>query len=281
MGNGKLLFNSNPLKDMIEKFTQWFQEHPELSAIGTILSLLLGFWGILQAYKYRSLKRFSYSIQGYNLIKDYSEKINGLNIKFQGSSVKNLTVSRLVIWNSGNLTIDRTDIVEKDRLRIKAFDGFSIFDSSIIQFNDPSNNLCLKQLSPSELEINFDYLDKSDGCVIQIIHDGTKSSVINLKGKIKGISKLKEIENDYSYLQAPDDPEYTKAKNIGKKFKNILPIGVLYILITLIYNLYSGAEYPFFIWIMIFLFIPYLYVVALRIFRPKVPNGLNAFNEEL
>jgi len=63
--------------------------------------------------------------------------------------------------------------------------------------NNPSNDYKVSLDKASQyVYIDFDYLDKNQGAVIQAIHTGTESRNIVVTGDIKGVQKLIEISPD-------------------------------------------------------------------------------------
>jgi len=205
-----------------------------------------------------------------------------LDIKFQNQKVKNLTVSKIVIWNSGDITINKTDIVAKDNLRIAASSNVSILDSSIIQSNEDSNNFSIRTVSANELEINFDYIDSSQGCVIQIIHDGSRTTDIELKGKIKGIKKFKNVETLRLVARFGLLLPITKNSNLNRKISGVFLITLCVLLLTLKYFGFleqeqntKPSDWPIYIAL-----IPYLLLGIALLFR-WVPKSLDAFNEKI
>jgi hypothetical protein len=179
---------------MRNQLVQWFQQNPLVGIVGTFFGLVLTIWGIIIAIKSKTRKGLSYSFISYNLIRDFSEKINGLTVNFNGEKVQNFSVSKIVIWNSGNVTINQSDIVNADPLRIEGNEILSILDYEIIQSNEPSNQFKLVDLKSEQgikhLNLEFDYIDPQQGCVIQIFHNAIAPHKPVLKGKIKGISDL-------------------------------------------------------------------------------------------
>ena len=140
---------------------------------------------IAAAYFYRKsrrVKRLCYAVTTANLIQDYSSKLSGLKIEYKGKNPSSLSVSKIVIWNDGNETINRADIAEADPLRIMIERGVELLDASFVGIIEPGNQFVL---DPGLL-VSFNYLDKDDGATIQLVHTGTPESTIIFYGRIKG-----------------------------------------------------------------------------------------------
>jgi hypothetical protein len=265
---------------MLQEFNNWVQNHPEFSVISIVIGILgffLTVFGIIQNHWFRKVRGLSYSILGRNLIRDYSESLGGLEIKLKGEKVKTLSVVKIAIWNNGNETLDKHQLVEKDKLRIEISNDTKVFDYSIIQVNESSNSFNLKKLNPNIIEINFDYIDQNQGCVIQIIYDGIKTSDINLKGKIKGIKCFKEVDSFTKKIRE------VKAANslIGQKEFVVGLVGSwTFVLIGLSYILYNIRAINIIAFIIILLILVLIGWVLLdftiSLFWRKLPKGLNS-----
>lgn len=181
-----------------EDFIEWLTElgkHPLFTPITFILGLIISF--ILGYYFYfKSSKKRSpiYSIRSRNLIRDYTNEVKKLSIKYENEDVKSLTVSRFLFWNDGAETINRTDITVAEPLIIKT--ASKILDVEILALNEEANRLTIS-LEKNEIKVDFDYLDKDNGVVLQIFHTGTSSNDLILYGKIKG-SRMPKKESLYS-----------------------------------------------------------------------------------
>jgi hypothetical protein len=156
-----------------------------LGIIGTILGVIGLITGYIFYRKSLKVKEPYYSIWSNNLIQDNVTSMSGLEVSFKGKKVDNLTVSKILFWNDGSDTIEKGDIVSTDPLRIES--KYRILDAAIIKTNNPSNQVSvLLEKGGSSAKVTFDYLDKNNGALIQIIHTGKSSKDISITGKLKG-----------------------------------------------------------------------------------------------
>lgn len=173
-----------------------------LGIIGTLLGIIGLITGYIFYRKSLRLKEPCFIIVSNNLIVDNITNLNGLEILFKNQRVQTLTVSKVLFWNHGFDTIEKGDIVLSDPLRIEASPDVQILDTSIVQTNNPSSKFLLKRnAKKSSVELIFDYLDKDNGVIIQVIHTGKSSNNINFMGKIKGANliDLKFTKRAYIY----------------------------------------------------------------------------------
>lgn len=167
--------------------------------IVTLLGHIVGLLGLILAciFYFRSKrdKEPHWAIQTVNLFTDYSGTVGGLEIQYAGEKVRDLSVSKLAFWNHGALTINSEDLVRTDPLRIETKGTARVLSTKLISNNNNASQPLLS--APPEKNcafLNFDYLDRGQGFVVQIIHEGTSSSDLEVKGSIKGVSRIRKID---------------------------------------------------------------------------------------
>lgn len=134
-----------------------------------------------------------FAIRNLNLIRDYINKIEDLKISYLGNDIENVSVARIAFWNQGKETIDGDRVVDADPLQITANEGVNILSAKIISQKTPSNGFELRMLEDmASVLIKFNFIDKYDGAVFQIIHTGKERSDISISGKIKGVKTIRE-----------------------------------------------------------------------------------------
>lgn len=159
--------------------------------LGTILAIL----GIVTGYIFSRIhipqERPCWAIRSSNIIKDYSSSIPGLSIEFRGVKVKNLPISKILFWNSGADPIRSQDIPSSNPLRIEVTDeDLSILGVSIIADNNPASEFGHTLMEGKKyVQLEFNYLNKNNGAVIEVIHSGLSSSDIIVDGEIIGPGK--------------------------------------------------------------------------------------------
>ncbi|MEC3615201.1 hypothetical protein [Bacillus stercoris] len=153
---------------------------------------LIGFIGVLFAlyshYKNRKINELTYTFKSERVVGKNDKAPEDIEIIFKGKSVERVTNTQMTVWNSGNVTIEGKNIVEKDPLRIEISEGQEIISATILKKSRDANDFIIKidENNPNILEVKFDYLDASEGAVIEILHTDNKN-FYKLKGSIKGI----------------------------------------------------------------------------------------------
>ena len=146
---------------------------------------------ILAAYFYRKSKKVkqpAYVVTTRNLIGKASTKLSDIQVTFKTKPVEVVSVSKVAIWNDGTDTIRGTDIASADPLRIVIGDG-ALLDLAIVLSSAPSQ-FKVGARADGTLEVGFDYLDKEQGGVVQLVHTGLSSDKILLVGSVKGGSPI-------------------------------------------------------------------------------------------
>jgi len=238
-----------------------------------LISTFIGLLGLLLAIifyiKSTKVKKPYYSILSFNLFNKELQNIENIEIKYFDENIKNLTVTKIAIWNGGKATIDKTDIPSNSRLIIKSNNNVVIYGAEIIFVNDESNQLRLNyNKEKNELLVDFDYLDYNQGGIIRILHSGESSKDIILSGKIKGVG---------NYINIPD-PVFIE-KNVNKTDFKMSIITFFIIILGCLYGSISinAIGWKIFLLIMFFVF---SYFIIKNIKLPRFPDDLNTkFND--
>jgi len=135
-----------------------------------------------------------------NVISDSIKSLGEIEVLFKGDKIDNLTVTKVAFWNSGNDTINDTDLAPTDKLRIELCEGFIVLDSEVLFQSEMTNNV-QTHLTPTCIEIKFDYMDGNQGGIIKFIHTGKKSSDVLLKGTFKGCEKIKKVNSNFNTVR--------------------------------------------------------------------------------
>lgn len=191
--------------------------NPYAWLILSVCTVFSVFYGIYAGVKSKEKKEISYRINTYEIVRAGENIIPQFQMLYGEHPIRNLTVSRLVIWNSGNKLLNHSDVVEEKPLSITSSDnGAEILDASIIKRSEESNKFVISKKGNHCVEIKFDYMDKKDGAIVQILHTGSIND-FDLGCKIKGGKKLRRI--------AKNTCPNKKQKNLIKAMSTIL-IGV-------------------------------------------------------
>ena len=160
-------------------------------SVCTVFSVI---YAIYAGVKGKEKKEISYIVNTHEIVQAGKNMIPEFQISYRGQTIDDLTVTRFAIWNSGNRLLNSNDIVDTKPLSITSNDdGPDILDASIIKRSEESNKFTIDKKSAHCAELQFDYIDKQDGIIVQILHTGSSKN-ISLSTLIKGGKKLKNVE---------------------------------------------------------------------------------------
>lgn len=177
----------------VNNFITHLAANPWLVLLGLLVTILGTVLGVVFYYKTRNTKGLAFTTASSNIISDLSNKLNHIQISYQGNSVNTITVTNLAIWNRGNSVIDNSEISSADPIKI-------IFDEDILDFEvkhitNSTNLIKLTKFDQKTISFDFDYLGKQDGITISIVHTSKDGKKINLSGTIKGFSKTIRVSS--------------------------------------------------------------------------------------
>jgi len=111
-----------------------------------------------------------------------------VEVRFIGTPVPRITVTLVLLWNSGNSTVNGSDVVGSDPVRIVTSNDSRILKHSILKSTRPANGLRLAARVgyPNEVAIAFDFFEPQDGAVIEILHSGPSGSS-EVRGSVRGM----------------------------------------------------------------------------------------------
>lgn len=177
------------METLVELAT-WLSQNPWLTILSFLLALLSVILAVIFFIKSRRLKQPRFAIRSFNLVRDFTSRFEALEMLYAGQSIQNLTVSKIAFWNNGAETIDGQDIASADPLVAKLKEGYRILEASVLSVKNEANQFAIAVSDgASRVFLQFDYLDKDEGAVIQILHTGKSSGDIWLGGTIKGAGK--------------------------------------------------------------------------------------------
>jgi hypothetical protein len=134
--------------------------------------------------KSRRDKTPCYSVTRQSIIENSAPLLPGLSVQFNGAVQEVITVAKVAFWNHGTETIARQDIAEAKPLAIVVDEGVEVLNATILKRIDIANQFKIGEPqkhdnAPTTVPVSFDFLDRGDGALVQIVHNG--------KEKTKGV----------------------------------------------------------------------------------------------
>jgi hypothetical protein len=233
--------------------------NPVTSAILAMVGILGFAFAIYSHIINKEHKELTYASKTNSLIHNQEKSFKKISVFYGDKSIENLYVSKIAIWNSGNKVLKETDFVKDLNLAITLEEGCEILETNIINYTEKTNAFNAVQTDNRKLTINFDYAEKKDGIVLQVIHTGLKND-INLSCKIIGGQPLKEYSKEKYGL--------SKKKNTFSKtfFGKLLSI-----LMCVLYSILS----------VLMIFIGVWQIINPQNINPKTVEELHKNNSEI
>jgi hypothetical protein len=159
-----------------------------------------GVIGTFVVYRWQKKERVPYyARRNVLLIKNTIAPIEGVEVHYRGHSknIDNLSVAVIAIWNAGRETLDKAHFTTAKPLRVVACDSVTILGVSIIQCNtDTAQPRCDYHKTKNSADVTFDYLDKNEGFVLQVLHTGINKEDIRIEGAFKGCGDIARYETE-------------------------------------------------------------------------------------
>lgn len=172
------------------------------SAISWLFFSALAIVAFYLTYKSVPQKVLKFSLSHNNLISSGKASLPNLKIIYAGTNVDQVTVTKVTFWNSSFPTITEQDIIKAAPLSISAREC-DILEITVLNGEDSANQIKVKLVDEKTAHIFFDYLDRKEGGVIQIVHTGDRDS-IDVSRKIKGgkilLKKRSELKSFFELM---------------------------------------------------------------------------------
>jgi hypothetical protein len=167
----------------------------------TVLSFV---YAIYTQITNKERKELTYAQKTDTLIYNKEKSFEKISVFYDDKPIENLYVSKIAIWNSGNRVLKKADFVKNKLLKISLEDNCDILESNIIMKTEETNAFKLSPKDDKEILVDFDYAEKDDGIVLQLIHTGEKND-INLSCKIIEGQPIKKYSKENSGLHKKRD----------------------------------------------------------------------------
>lgn len=185
----------------IKNIMKWLNENQWLN----LIFLILAFLGIIvSVYLYFKSKRRKvpiYLIKTFNLVRERVNKLDKVKIVYDERTIKNLSITKISLWNKGNEVINKTDIAPKEPIRVVVDNDFEILDAIISKVKNEANNFSI-QISQDKksVTVDFDYFYTNEGISFEVYHTGTSGKNIKLKGSLKDLPQLSTAEYNKDFF---------------------------------------------------------------------------------
>lgn len=175
----------------MQKLATYVASNPWFVILAMVVAVISLALMVVFYFKGRRVVAVRYAVRGTNLFQNFASKIPDLQVLYGGEQVADVTATKVVLWNGGSETISRDDVASAEPILIRAEEGCRILDAEVIGIKNKANLFSVS--APEDgtvVRVSFDYMDRLEGAVIQILHTGTSSAGISISGKVKGAGPL-------------------------------------------------------------------------------------------
>lgn len=268
----------------IQQFIESFVVNPWFVLVSFLIAIISIILAFIFHSKSKKVKLPYYSIRSINIVRDLIKKIEDLDILYDGQPVENLTITKIAFWNGGSDTINNQDIAVADPLTIVVKDNLRILDANILYTKNQANKLSLiTSNDQSKINLIFDFIDKDEGVVIQLIHTGKSDEDIELCGTIKGAGK--PIYKSIPTLMNSSTSSTLSIKQVRYLFTFIFFILPLIMIPALnvintekLYNTIENS--PAVKFLLNALMLSIYWVMGFYLLRRRLPKGFDVFEEK-
>ena len=183
--------------------------------LGVFLGIASLCYAIYEAKRKRG-PRLCYQYTGDRLIRTDIKLIpDGLEVKFAGEVVNNLSITKIIVWNLGPSPIKRSDIPAEDRIKFRFPKNTKILRAEITRSTRDIIDAKIDYQPGTACRITYDFnfLDSNDGSLITIWHDASVT-MAKASGTIIGQTKGPQSFGRY-YPSAPLFPALGKRKSLA------------------------------------------------------------------
>ncbi len=176
--------------------------NPYFGLAGFVIGIISLLYAYYAAKRSEKINQLGCSVVSTPIISKSESMFPKLSLAYDGHPLENLTVSKVLIENTGNQVIKPSDIAVLDPIRFSVIDDpFEILDYGITLQSDPKNNFVVKRIDSKTLELSFDYIEPGNNVVIDAIHTGIGKKSFKATGTVIGAKNIsKEITDHDSPL---------------------------------------------------------------------------------
>jgi len=234
-------------------------------------------------------KELWWDTQKNNLINKYARNLPELSINYKSEEVQDVSILRLMLWNSGSEILHRDDITKNHPISLITDNNTALLDAKIIAYNNDTLNFSLEKDNNTVL-VDFEYLEPNQGAVLEIVYTGGLDN-LSVSGLLKGgninyKNSQSEFINRFGFRFLLKNVSYTVRRRIAIAFTAFAGLFLFVFFVPLALQAAIGVlpiDSGFlFVVPRIGIFGFLYFVIMINILRtPKIPSGLEIFEQEI
>ncbi len=153
-----------------------------LALVGIIAAVVIGWFFYWLGNKQR---RPLYTVVGNTVVRADEDRY--IEVLFKGESVPVVSRSAVAFWNAGRDPIRRADLVGTHPLQAKLAADVRVLDVNVLATTRPQIDFDWVSETDRNVGIDFSFLNRGDGGVIEVLHTGTAPFEVWVEGAIVGV----------------------------------------------------------------------------------------------
>ncbi len=171
---------------------------------GLVASLIFGMLSLVFYYKAKLVRLPSFV---YDHVLMQTRSHPEITISFRGEKIDNLSRARILFINKGKMEIRAQDKPKSGFPKVIFPNGTRILSASVLETSNPDISFRAEKTSDTTLEISYDYLNKDDGGIVEVLFDGTASAKTPIEYKAPLIGAVPA--RSYRYVARPKISDLT------------------------------------------------------------------------
>ena len=181
-----------------------------LAVAGIIVSIAL-------AWRFSTVPGLYWDTRTAVLIEEGRVALPGLKLLYLEEEIRNLAVTRVMLINLGRGPIRRDDLATQLPLQVRPKSGeVHMLNSQLLAVSTPAQTSAQLAVTFEKrnhrARIEFAYLNRGWGGVIQVVHTGTSSDAIEVVGDIVGVDRLRRL---FPRRETGEKPLIRLSRSIG------------------------------------------------------------------
>jgi hypothetical protein len=198
-----------------------------------VLGFIAGVAGVAYARRRANLVFYQ---GGWLIVASRPEELR-LEVRWDGRTVPAVSQSRILMWNAGSATLDRSKTIAGYPLRFSWGDeSTEILDVDVLARSKQENLVSIDRddARSNAVTVGFEYLDARDGVVFDVVHT-SRASEATASGTLQGMAKP---------LQQP-----LRGEDLPSRFGYVWPFGgailcLVLAVVFLVFALSLGRDQP-------------------------------------
>jgi hypothetical protein len=160
-----------------------FVEANWLSLLLFVIALIVSI--IIYRRQQRSMEP-TWDIRNTNLFMEFHSRIPGLAVTYHGNPVESLSISKIVLWNAGSVTIDQQELDTAEPLHLYIHEPYRMLSIETLEVSGkPKIMEMVLEESQDRAKVVFDFLAPGKGAVFQVVHTGYSALCLYFAGELR------------------------------------------------------------------------------------------------